>query len=127
MNGSMCGISVSLAILAPFLRRSQLVPYILDQFSQLWETPFSPTDMTFPCTIQRPSGLNLAQARQRMYMANHNLNFVIGLGRLKFLVPDIFHIARTNALSGFGSLGAAVEGCVGKWCRTFPSIRHCSI
>jgi hypothetical protein len=47
------------------------VPYILDEFTHMWETPFSPQDPSFPCTIQRPPGLNTTVARENyMYLAN---------------------------------------------------------
>lgn len=55
------------------------VPYILDEFSQMWETPFSPTNRSFPCVQQRPPGLSHQEAENRMYMANHNLNTQISL------------------------------------------------
>ncbi|KFZ16276.1 hypothetical protein V501_02287 [Pseudogymnoascus sp. VKM F-4519 (FW-2642)] len=39
------------------------VPYILDEFSYIWETPFDPTDRAFPCTVQRPPDLSAAAAK----------------------------------------------------------------
>jgi hypothetical protein len=32
------------------------VPWLLWEFYNVWETPFSPTDLDFPCTIGRPDG-----------------------------------------------------------------------
>ena len=90
------------------------VPYILDEFSQLWETPFSPTDPTFPCTIHRPTHLSVQQASQRLYMANHNLNFEIKFGDLSVLVPNLLAIHKTNGVKGFSSLGTAAETCKSK-------------
>lgn len=97
------------------------VPYILDEFSQLWETPFSPRDPTFPCTVQRPPGINRDQARQRLYMANHNLNVELNILGMSLLVPDVVHIERTNAESGFGSLGMMAQDCTSKILSSFPS------
>lgn len=90
------------------------VPYILDEFSQMWETPFSPTNRSFPCTQQRPPGINRQQAEQRMYMANHNLNTEISLAGTSFLVPTIPLINETNGLNGTGSLGLMANNCVSK-------------
>lgn len=90
------------------------VPYILDQFSQLWETPFSPTDITFPCTVDRPPGLEPADARNRMYMANHNLNLPVTLLGATILVPNIVYINQTNGVSGLGSLGRMADDCLGQ-------------
>jgi len=90
------------------------VPWILDEFSQLWETPFSPTDATFPCTQQRPPGLSQRDADQRMYMANHNLNTEITALGVSILVPSTPLINQTNGLNGSGSLGAMTDDCQGK-------------
>jgi hypothetical protein len=93
------------------------VPYVMDQFSQLWETPFSPTDPTFPCTEQRPPGISKIQAESRMYLANHNLNTRIQAFGLDILVPDTVALNTTNAISGPSSLGQASSDCVASWDR----------
>ncbi|KAL8857372.1 MAG: hypothetical protein Q9178_006138 [Gyalolechia marmorata] len=93
------------------------VPYVLDQFSQMWETPFSPTDRTFPCTQERPPGLSREDAEQRMYMANHNLNTELTLGGITILVPTVSLLNQTNNVTGFGSLGAMAQDCNELWSR----------
>jgi len=93
------------------------VPYVLDEFSQMWETPFSPTDAAFPCPTQRPPGLNRNQSLERMYMANHNLNTEVSLLGISLLVPNTAQINQTNAVSGNGSLGAMADTCEGDWGR----------
>lgn len=90
------------------------IPYILDQFSQLWETPFNPTDQTFPCTVQRPPGINKNQSESRMYMLNHNLNTEISLLGTSILVPNLPALNVTNNVSGFGSLGLSANQCTGE-------------
>lgn len=89
------------------------VPYILDEFSQLWETPFSPTDRNFPCTVQRPPDLSDDDAGRRMYMANHNLNTEITALGMSILVPTTTLLNETNAVTGYGSLGAMADDCAG--------------
>lgn len=89
------------------------VPYILDEFSQMWETPFSPTNESFPCTVDRPPGISEADAQNRLYMANHNLNTEINILGVSILVPTTVKLNTTNAVSGFGSLGLAADNCVG--------------
>ena len=89
------------------------VPYILDEFSQMWETPFSPTNRSFPCTQQRPPDINRTQAEQRMYIANHNLNTEISLAGTSLLVPSTPLINETNAVNGTGSLGLMANNCAG--------------
>ena len=97
------------------------VPYILDEFSQMWETPFSPTNRSFPCTQQRPPGLSIEQAEEMMYMANHNLNTQISFAGTDLLIPTLALINETNAVSGDGSLGVMTNNCMGK---SFNSPHH---
>ncbi|CAG8109378.1 unnamed protein product [Penicillium nalgiovense] len=92
-------------------------PWLMDQFSQVWETPFSPTDPAFPCTQQRPPGLSKADAKNRMYMANHNLNLQLNLGSLSMLIPNSARLDETNAVNGSGSLGEMAQECNTTWGR----------
>lgn len=91
------------------------VPYILDEFSQMWETPFSPTNRSFPCTPERPPELSDEDAKNRLYLANHNLNTEIPLGGSSILVPTTTLLNETNAVSGYGSLGLAANNCRSDW------------
>ncbi|CAI7584078.1 unnamed protein product [Penicillium glandicola] len=93
------------------------LPWLMDEFSQVWETPFSPTDINFPCTEQRPPGLAEASAKKRMYMANHNLNLELELGSLSMLIPNTAQLPETNAVNGTGSLGAMARNCTVTWDR----------
>jgi hypothetical protein len=98
------------------------VPYIMDEFTHMWETPFSPQDRDFPCTQQRPPDLNQTVARnQYMYMANHNLNQRIDLSSVGIDVGDDLLIPNTallNVTNGqanqYGRLGAMSLNCTGK-------------
>lgn len=89
------------------------VAYILDEFSQVWETPYSPTDVAFPCVEQRPPNLSRNDSLNRMYLANHNLNVDVSLLGVSLLVPNTATINMTNAVSGNSSLGAMADECVG--------------
>lgn len=91
-------------------------PYILDEFTHMWETPFSPTDRAFPCTTQRPPNLNQTVARDDlMYLANHNLNTEVAIFGTSLLIPNSAELNVTNAAEiEYGSLGAANENCTGK-------------
>jgi hypothetical protein len=81
------------------------VPYILDEFSYFFETPFDVTNSSFPdCSINRPPG---ASATGRMYIVNHFLDLDI----LGILVPDVGEAGRTNAATGPGSIGAQSALC----------------
>jgi len=91
------------------------VPWLLDEFSQMWETPFSPVDSAFPCTVQRPPNLSPADAKDRLYVANHNLNLDVSFAGFDILIPDTAELNTTNAVSGFGSLGWMAGNCTRKW------------
>ncbi|KAJ5212584.1 uncharacterized protein N7498_004230 [Penicillium cinerascens] len=93
------------------------IPWLMDEFSQMWETPFSPTNDSFPCTQQRPPGLSVQDAENRMYMANHNLNLAVDLGSITILIPNTAVLNQTNGVSGPGSLGWMAENCTRKWDR----------
>lgn len=89
------------------------VPYVLDEFSHMWETPFSPTNRSFPCTQERPPGLSTQEAEQRLYLANHNLNTEITLAGNSILVATAPLLNETNNVTGPGSLGAMAGYCEG--------------
>lgn len=90
------------------------VPYMLWEFYNIWETPFSPTDFNFPCTLGRPEGVSEDQMRNMMYLANHNLNAEIAIGGLSILVPNVAQIKETNGVEGNGSLGLMSTQCTGE-------------
>jgi hypothetical protein len=90
-------------------------PWLMDEFSQMWETPFDPTDRSFPCTVERPPALPSAEAKNRLYMINHNLNFDINILGNSLLVPNIPLLNVTNDATGEGSLGASALNCTEEW------------
>jgi len=93
------------------------VPYILDEFTHMWETPFSPEDVDFPCDVQRPPTLtNQTTARDEyMYLANHNLNTAVSLLGNTILVPATSSLNVTNAAgTQTGMLGEMTQNCTCK-------------
>ena len=99
----------------------QKVPWLLDEFSQMWETPFDPVDEDFPCTVQRPPNLSTKDAKDRMYLMNHNLNADFKVFGVELLVPAVSLLNQTNAASGHGSVGLAANNCRSDWGRA-PNI-----
>ncbi|KAJ9602363.1 hypothetical protein H2200_013218 [Cladophialophora chaetospira] len=93
------------------------IPWLLDEFSQMWETPFSPTDRDFPCTPQRPPDQERPVRQNRMFMANHNLNLEVAAAGLSIDVPFFTLLNETNADQGYGSAAAAVANCTTMWDR----------
>jgi len=99
------------------------VPYILDEFTHMWETPFSPQDRNFPCTVQRPPTLTntTVAAEQYMYMANHNLNQAVTFLGNTLLIPNTAELNVTNA-AGYdtGMLGEMTGNCTCKLHHMLP-------
>jgi len=81
--------------------------YLLDEFSQIWETAFDVTDQTFDCNVNRTG-----TATGKMYLINHYLD-TLGtiVGGITSLEPDKAELLTTNAVSGFGSLGLQADNC----------------
>ncbi|KAK4610224.1 hypothetical protein CLAFUW4_13675 [Fulvia fulva] len=113
-----------LVVFMDYNANQESVPFILDEFTHMWETPFSPQDQAFPCTQQRPPDLNQTEARENyMYLANHNLNTAIDLSSIgidtsELLVPNTAEINATNGQQNeFGRLGAMNINCTAEWGR----------
>jgi hypothetical protein len=82
------------------------VPYLLDEFSNIWETAFDITDQNdFDCAVNRSN--SAIDTSTQMFLINHFLDQLI-LGQP---APDPNQANETNAVSGFGSLGAQVSTC----------------
>jgi len=84
------------------------VPYLLDEFTNVWETPFDVTT-EFDCSVNRTKGDSSTQ----MYLINHFLDMVV-LGNP---APNVGAANVTNSLSGTNSLGAQVDLCVAQYSR----------
>ncbi|KAL1697580.1 PLC-like phosphodiesterase [Schizophyllum commune] len=85
------------------------VSYLVDEFTNIWETAYDVTDTTFDCEVNRTKGDTSTQ----MYLINHFLDKVL-LGNP---VPDKDNADTTNAASGTGSLGTQVETCTNQYGR----------
>ncbi|KAI0686075.1 PLC-like phosphodiesterase [Cytidiella melzeri] len=86
------------------------VPYLIDEFTNVWETAFDVTDTTFDCNVNRTAGDPTTQ----MYLINH---FLDSSGFLGVPTPDIADAATTNGVTGVGSLGQQVETCAAQYGR----------
>jgi len=84
-----------------------VVPYLIDEFTNIWETPYDVTDPSFDCSVNRTKGTPATQ----MYLINHFLDVLIA-GEP---APDPAQANVTNAASGFGSLGAQALTCIGNY------------
>ena len=115
--GSMILRNQRVVLMLDYLANQTSIPWLLDEFSQMWETPFSPTDRAFPCSEQRPPSQSNDISESRMYMANHNLNVAVDLAGTSILLTAPNILNETNAVSGYGSLGLATSNCTAMWNR----------
>ena len=101
---------------------TSLVPYILDEFSQIWETVPNPQDESFPCT---PRSNETFDRSCMMYLINYNLNLQITPPELDplvvILISYVDKLNTTNAATGDGSISFAVDKCVAIYARN-PTI-----
>jgi len=80
------------------------VPYILDEFSLAWETPFDSTDKSFPCSVDRIHGPLATE--DHLSIINHFLDDSL----FGITIPDKLDASTTN---GVASITANVAGCAG--------------
>jgi hypothetical protein len=81
------------------------VPYLIDEFTNIWETAFNVIDPNFDCNINRTKA---SDTSTQMFLINHFLDKIL----VGVPVPATDKLNVTNAVSGFGSLGAQVDTCV---------------
>lgn len=91
------------------------VPFLLPEFDMLWEPPFSVTDPTFPCSVNRISGPLSPQ--DHLNMLNHNLNIAV-FGDQSILVSDP---GDANTTNGVDSIMANANGCAPLAGNVFPN------
>ncbi|KAF9481650.1 PLC-like phosphodiesterase [Pholiota conissans] len=80
------------------------VPYLMDEFSNIWETEFNVVDPSFNCDVNRTHSTD---PTTQMFLINHFLDKIV----LGVPVPFVAQLNVTNAASGAGSLGAQVDTC----------------
>lgn len=118
--GEMIFSGKRVVVMLDYQANQAAIPWLIDEFGQMWETPFSPTNASFPCTPQRPP-VNTPGAlprTNRMYMANHNLDIEFVIGTTDILEPAIADLSDTNSnLIQYGTLGATRTNCTAMWGR----------
>ncbi|KAL1406565.1 hypothetical protein Q8F55_008271 [Vanrija albida] len=96
------------------------VPYLIDEFTNMWEDAYNVVDQEWGCAVNRSSNTG-PSPNQKMYMINHFLDTTMSiLGNVAF-IPDKDKLNETNAASGPGSIGFHVGNCVMLYARN-PNI-----
>ncbi|KAL8882472.1 MAG: hypothetical protein Q9198_000538 [Flavoplaca austrocitrina] len=93
------------------------VPYLHNEFSYFWETPFETVDESAfsSCSIDRPVGLDKfpIRAKQRMYIVNHFLDTKIG----GIQVPNRRDAGKSNSWGGKAGIGSHAKKCIERYGR----------
>ncbi|KAL5600965.1 hypothetical protein BROUX41_005799 [Berkeleyomyces rouxiae] len=113
--GDMIAVDKRVVMFLDYQADQAKYPWLLHQFSQMWETPFDPEDRSFPCTVDRPPNLAESEAKDRLYLVNHNLNVEYKLFGASILAPAVSLLNETNNSEGNGSLGVTAENCRNQW------------
>lgn len=106
----MFGFSLADLTVSDYHADTTQVPYILDEFSYYFETPYNETVAShnfMDCVIDRPAG---ASADGRMGLVNHMLH-------LEFLgieVPDEGSAGTTNSRASIEAQSSVCEGLYGR-------------
>ncbi|KIY69138.1 PLC-like phosphodiesterase [Cylindrobasidium torrendii FP15055 ss-10] len=85
------------------------VPYLIDEFTNVWETAYDVTDTTFDCEVNRTKG----DSGTQLYMINHFLDKLV----LGTPAPDISKANLTNSVSETGGLGIQSDTCTAQYGR----------
>ncbi|EIW71612.1 hypothetical protein TREMEDRAFT_16423, partial [Tremella mesenterica DSM 1558] len=89
------------------------VPWIIDEFSNIFEDAFDVTEQSFACAVNRTAGSPSSQ----MMLINHFLDSVYNFGGASFFVPNRALVNETNSATGVGSIGSHVDNCLQVWGR----------
>jgi len=87
-----------------------MFPYLLDEFSYFFETPFSVTELN-SCVLDRPPDSN---GDGLMMLVNHFKDIEL----FGIFIPDIPNTPKTNAATGSGSIGEQANLCLSAWGRS---------
>jgi hypothetical protein len=74
------------------------VPYLLDEFSNIWETPYDQTSVPFNCSIDRIGGSVSGSPQNLMYISNQFRALSL-FGGNEITTPDVADIGSTNSAS----------------------------
>jgi len=79
-------------------RKGANAEFMLPEFEMVWEDRYDPTDITFPCKVDRTAGP--LSPREQLNLINHNLNVNLlpVVGERGFLLPDRLNSPRTNSV-----------------------------
>jgi len=106
--GSMIASGQRLVTFLDHGANASTVPYIIDEFTNVWETAFDVTTTDWLCDVNRTQG----DPTTKMYLINHFLDEPTAVVGATALAPAKSQLNVTNAATGPGSLGAEIDNCI---------------
>lgn len=95
----------------PLVPDKETAPYLLDEFTFLWENSYEVTDPgNFTCQPDRPQGQTITGMREsgRLFLMNH---FLYWQQAFNIQVPDARNVNNTNSWDREGGLGKHMLVC----------------
>lgn len=89
------------------------VPWLIDEFSNMWEDAYDVTSQDFACAVNRTAG----SPSTTLYLTNHFLDTYGSVFGFTTFLPNKALLNETNAATGLGSIGQGVDNCVSLWSR----------
>lgn len=115
-----------LVVFVASLVSSTSYPYLMDEFTFVWENPYDVTSPSnFSCEPDRPPSLSgqlsTALSSSRLPLMNHFL-YSTDLSIIDVEYPNASYVATTNAPSGgVGNLGSTAAKCKQEWSGRQPT------
>jgi len=87
---------------------ASVAPYLIDEFTNMWETAFDVTRNDWPCDVNRTRG----DPTTKLYLINHFLDETTNVVGASTIAPAKDQLNLTNAAVGPGSLGQEIDNCM---------------
>lgn len=79
-------------------RKEADAEFMLPEFKMVWEDTYDPTDISFPCKVERTAGPLAPREQLNLINQNLNANLLPLVGERGFLVPDRLNSPRANSV-----------------------------
>jgi len=111
--GSLIDASTTVVVFMDEMADFTSVPYLIDEFSNMWEDAYDVTDTTFGCAVNRSTG----SPASTLMLVNHFLDTTYTIAGSQLFIPNKTKLNQTNAATGTGSIGQHVSNCLQLWGR----------
>lgn len=89
-------------------RKEANAEFVLPEFKMVWEDTYDPTDISFPCKVERTAGPLAPREQLSLINQNLNANLLPLVGEHGFVVPDRLNSPRTNSVDRWVSCSSHI-------------------